>query len=125
MSDETTDPGAQQAEDQKTDPRNVEIPEVTEDVASRSNRQANLDAILDVQVTLTLEIGRTSIPIKDLLSLSQGAVVELDRLVGQPHDVLVNGTLIAQGEVVVVDDKFGIRFTDIVSPSERVQKLQS
>lgn len=124
MSDETTEPGAQQAEDQETDLQNVEMPEVTEDAASRSNRQANLDAILDVQVTLTLEIGRTSIPIKDLLSLSQGAVVELDRLVGQPHDVLVNGTLIAQGEVVVVDDKFGIRFTDIVSPSERVQKLQ-
>jgi flagellar motor switch protein FliN len=124
MSDETTEPGAQQAEEQGGDPRNVEMPEVTEDTTSRSNRQANLDAILDVQVTLTLEIGRTSIPIKDLLSLSQGAVVELDRLVGQPHDVLVNGTLIAQGEVVVVDDKFGIRFTDIVSPSERVQKLQ-
>jgi flagellar motor switch protein FliN/FliY len=124
MSDETTETGDQEAADQEASPQSVEMPEVTEDTASRSTRPANLDAILDVQVTLTLEIGRTSIPIKDLLSLNQGAVVELDRLVGQPHDVLVNGTLIAQGEVVVVDDKFGIRFTDIVSPSERVKKLQ-
>jgi flagellar motor switch protein FliN/FliY len=83
-----------------------------------------LDAILDVPVTLTLEIGATKLPIKDLLSLGQGSVIELERMVGEPHDVLVNGTLIAQGEVVVVNDQFGIRFTDIVSPAERVQRLK-
>ena len=82
------------------------------------------NAILDVPVTLTLEIGATQLPIKDLLSLGQGSVIELERMVGEPHDVLVNGTLIAQGEVVVVNDQFGIRFTDIVSPAERVQRLK-
>ena len=83
-----------------------------------------MDAILDVPVTLTLEIGATQLPIKELLSLGQGSVIELERMVGEPHDVLVNGTLIAQGEVVVVNDQFGIRFTDIVSPAERVQRLK-
>ena len=106
------------------DPQNVDLPEVTADASSTSNREANLDAILDVPVTLTLEIGRTSLPIKELLSLGQGSVIELERLVGEPHDVLVNGTLIAQGEVVVVNDQFGIRFTDIVRPAERVQRLK-
>ena len=75
-------------------------------------------------MTLTLEIGATQLPIKELLSLGQGSVIELERMVGEPHDVLVNGTLIAQGEVVVVNDQFGIRFTDIVSPAERVQRLK-
>ena len=79
--------------------------------------------VLDVPVQLTAEIGRTRITIKSLLQLSQGSVVELDGLAGQPLDVLINGYLIAQGEVVVVNEKYGIRLTDIITPSERMQKL--
>jgi flagellar motor switch protein FliN/FliY len=82
-----------------------------------------IDAILDVPITISMEIGRARINIRNLLQLNQGSVVELDRLAGEPMDVLVNGTLIAQGEVVVVNEKFGIRLTDIVSPSDRVKKL--
>lgn len=85
---------------------------------------ANLDLILDIPVTLAVELGRTKIQIRNLLQLAQGSVVELDRLAGEPMDVLVNGCLVAQGEVVVVNDKFGIRLTDIVSPVERVKKLR-
>ena len=85
--------------------------------------EVKLDVILDVPVTLSLEIGRTKINIRNLLQLNQGSVVELDRFAGEPMDVLVNGTLVAHGEVVVVNDKFGIRLTDIISPSERVRKL--
>ena len=107
-----------------TEAQSVEAPEVQADQTAGGLREANLDAILDVPVTLTLEIGATQLPIKELLSLSQGSVIELERMVGEPHDVLVNGTLIAQGEVVVVNDQFGIRFTDIVSPAERVQRLK-
>lgn len=83
----------------------------------------NLDLILDIPVNLTVELGRTKIAIRNLLQLAQGSVVELDGLAGEPMSVLVNGCLIAQGEVVVVNDKFGIRLTDIISPSERIRKL--
>jgi flagellar motor switch protein FliN/FliY len=83
-----------------------------------------MDSILDVPVTISMEIGRTRINIRNLLQLNQGSVVELDRLAGEPMDVLINGTLIAQGEVVVVNEKFGIRLTDIVSPADRVKRLQ-
>lgn len=82
-----------------------------------------LDVILDVPVTVSMEIGRTNINIRNLLQLNQGSVIELDRFAGEPMDVLVNGTLIAHGEVVVVNDKFGIRLTDVISPTERVKKL--
>ena len=82
-----------------------------------------LDVILDIPVTLSMEVGRTQVPIRNLLQLNQGSVVELDRMAGEPLDVLVNGTLIAHGEVVVVNEKFGIRLTDIITPSERIQKL--
>ena len=85
--------------------------------------QGDIDRVLDVPVQLTAELGRTRITIKNLLQLSQGSVVELDGLAGQPMDVFINGYLIAQGEVVVVNDKFGIRLTDIITPSERIQKL--
>jgi flagellar motor switch protein FliN/FliY len=85
---------------------------------------ANLDMILDIPVSLTVELGRTKIAIRNLLQLAQGSVVELDGLAGEPMDVLVNGCLIAQGEVVVVNDKFGIRLTDIITPSERIRKLR-
>ena len=84
----------------------------------------NLDVILDVPVTLSLEVGRTRLPIRSLLQLNQGSVVELERSAGEPLDVFVNGTLVAHGEVVVVNDKFGIRLIDVVSPAERIRKLK-
>ncbi|MGL4318592.1 MAG: flagellar motor switch protein FliN [Pseudomonas sp.] len=84
----------------------------------------NLDVILDIPVSISMEVGSTDISIRNLLQLNQGSVVELDRLAGEPLDVLVNGTLIAHGEVVVVNEKFGIRLTDVISPSERIKKLR-
>lgn len=84
---------------------------------------ANLDVVLDIPVTLSMEVGRRRMTIRDLLKLSQGSVLELDRDAGAPMDVMVNGTLIAQGEVVVVNDRFGIRLTDVVSMRERVKRL--
>ena len=90
---------------------------------ARNDTPNDIDFILDIPVQLTVELGRTKIAIKNLLQLAQGSVVELDGLAGEPMDVLVNGCLIAQGEVVVVNDKFGIRLTDIISPSERIRKL--
>ena len=87
-------------------------------------KDERLDVILDIPVTLSMEVGRTHIPIRNLLQLNQGSVVELDRLAGEPLDVLVNGTLIAHGEVVVVNEKFGIRLTDVMSPHERINKLR-
>lgn len=103
----------------------AEFPELGEAKTARppSADEVKLDVILDVPVTVSLEIGRTKINIRNLLQLNQGSVVELDRFAGEPMDVLVNGTLVAHGEVVVVNDKFGIRLTDIISPSERVRKL--
>ncbi len=86
--------------------------------------EVNLDVILEIPVTLSMEIGRTEISIRNLLQLNQGSVIELDRLAGEPMDVMVNGTLVAHGEVVVVNEKFGIRLTDIISPQERVKKLR-
>ncbi|MCB1876007.1 MAG: flagellar motor switch protein FliN [Chromatiales bacterium] len=89
----------------------------------RGRDDIRLEAILDIPVMLSMEIGHTDISIRNLLQLTQGSVVELDRLAGEPMDVLVNGTLIAHGEVVVVNEKFGIRLTDVISPAERVKKL--
>jgi flagellar motor switch protein FliN/FliY len=86
--------------------------------------EVNLDVILDIPVTLSVEIGRTRQTIRNLLQLNQGSVVELDRLAGEPMDVLVNGTMIAHGEIVVVNEKFGIRLTDVISAAERVKKLK-
>ncbi len=86
--------------------------------------ESNLSMILDIPVTVAVEIGRSKVTISNLLKLNQGSVVELDRLAGEPMDVLVNGTLIAHGEIVVVNEKFGIRLTDIISPTERVKKLK-
>jgi flagellar motor switch protein FliN/FliY len=91
--------------------------------ASQPAAANNLDLILDIPVSLNVELGRTKLAIRNLLQLAQGSVVELDGLAGEPMDVLVNGTLIAQGEVVVVNDKFGIRLTDIISPAERLRRL--
>jgi flagellar motor switch protein FliN/FliY len=92
--------------------------------APANTAEVNLDVILDVPVTLSMEVGRTRIPIRNLLQLNQGSVVELDRAAGEPLDVFVNGTLVAHGEVVVVNEKFGIRLTDVISPSERIRKLK-
>lgn len=88
-----------------------------------TDTENDIDFILDIPVQLTVELGRTKIAIKNLLQLAQGSVVELDGLAGEPMDVLVNGCLIAQGEVVVVNDKFGIRLTDIITPAERIRKI--
>jgi flagellar motor switch protein FliN len=88
-----------------------------------TNTENDIDFILDIPVQLTVELGRTKIAIKNLLQLAQGSVVELDGMAGEPMDVLVNGCLIAQGEVVVVNDKFGIRLTDIITPAERIRKI--
>ncbi len=84
----------------------------------------NLDVLLDVPLSMSLEVGRSRLSIRDLLQLNQGSVVELDRVAGEPMDVMVNGTLVAHGEVVVVNDKFGIRLTDVISPAERIKQLQ-
>jgi flagellar motor switch protein FliN/FliY len=106
--------------------RRVTMPDLRSGESAEAAEAAtgNLDVILDIPVTLTMEIGRAKIPIRNLLKLNQGSVVELERLAGEPLDVLVNGMLIAHGEVVVVNEHFGIRFTDVVSPAERVQKLR-
>ncbi len=93
-------------------------------VALTSDEQRKLDTILDIPVTISMEVGRTQINIRNLLQLNQGSVVELDRVAGESLDVLVNGTLIAHGEVVVVNDKFGIRLTDVISQTERIKKLR-
>lgn len=87
-------------------------------------RDVNLEVILDVPVTLSMEVGRTRIPIRNLLQLNQGSVVELERAAGEALDVFVNGTLVAHGEVVVINEKFGIRLTDVISPAERIRKLK-
>ena len=91
--------------------------------AAPAAQRTDLDMILDIPVQLTVQLGRTKIAIKNLLQLAQGSVVELDGMAGEPMDVLVNGCLIAQGEVVVVNEKFGIRLTDVITPSERLRKL--
>jgi flagellar motor switch protein FliN len=89
-----------------------------------SDNDVSLDVILDVPVMLSLEVGRTRMAIRNLLQLNQGSVVELERGAGEPLDVFVNGTLVAHGEVVVVNDRFGVRLTDVVSPSERIRRLR-
>ena len=100
----------------------VGLEELTED--EEPNTNPDLDVILDIPVSISMEVGCTSITIRNLLQLNQGSVIELDRLAGEPLDVLVNGTLIAHGEVVVVNEKFGIRMTDVISPAERIKKLR-
>lgn len=94
------------------------------EAAQQDMKDLNLDVILDVPVTLSLEVGRARMPIRNLLQLNQGSVIELERGAGEPLDVYVNGTLIAHGEVVVINDRFGVRLTDVVSPSERIRRLR-
>jgi len=117
---------AEQAQAEAAAQAKTAAAQVFQDFSSPSPRTGthnDIDFILDIPVQLTVELGRTKIAIKNLLQLAQGSVVELDGLAGEPMDVLVNGCLIAQGEVVVVNEKFGIRLTDIVTPSERMRKL--
>ncbi len=95
----------------------------TAPAASGANPMQDIQMVLDIPVQLSVELGRTRVPIKYILQLAQGSIVELDALAGEPMDVLINGYLIAQGEVVVVNDKFGIRLTDIVTPSERMRRV--
>jgi len=99
------------------------LDELSDDSAG-ANGDNKLETILDIPVTISMEVGRTNISIRNLLQLNQGSVVELDRVAGEPLDVLVNGTLIAHGEVVVINDKFGIRLTDVISQVERIKKLK-
>lgn len=109
---------------QKAAPPAATEPPAAEGGASGSAAEINLESLLDVSVTLSVEIGRSKLAIKDLVSLNQGSVIELDREVNEPLDLLVNGTLMARGEVVVVDGQFGLRLIDIVSPRERLKKLK-
>lgn len=102
----------------------AELDELSEDKPITQEEKRKLDTILDIPVTISMEVGRSHISIRNLLQLNQGSVVELDRVAGEPLDVLVNGTLIAHGEVVVVNDKFGIRLTDVISQIERIKKLR-
>jgi len=136
MSDENTDNpsqgnqdagddwGAAMEEQNELDATKVSPDNLTESPALEGSLQeAKLDVILDIPVSLSMEVGRTQIAIRNLLQLTQGSVVELDRLAGEPLDVKVNGTLIAHGEVVVINEKYGIRLTDVMSPQERIKKL--
>jgi len=116
---------AEQAAAESSGQASVQKAQIFQTLTSDAGQPAanNLDLILDIPVHLTVELGRTKIAIRNLLQLAQGSVVELDGLAGEPMDVLVNGCLIAQGEVVVVNDKFGIRLTDIISPAERLRRI--
>jgi flagellar motor switch protein FliN len=115
---------ASAAKDKGDDVQRAAFQDLQADPGVGRGDDTNLDVILDIPVTISMEIGRSRIAIRNLLQLNQGSVVELDRLAGEPMDVLVNGTLIAHGEVVVVNEKFGIRLTDVISPAERVKKLK-
>jgi len=125
MWDEALDEQAEASAAGVNAPETVELEELTEDDAPITGEEKRkLDAILDIPVTISMEVGRSNISIRNLLQLNQGSVVELDRVAGEALDVLVNGTLIAHGEVVVVNDKFGIRLTDVISQTERIKKLK-
>ncbi len=108
----------------RDEPEVAEMDELSDSGGEFTTGDAKLDVILDIPVTVAMEIGRTKISIRNLLQLNQGSVVELDRLAGEPMDVLVNNTLVAHGEVVVVNEKFGIRLTDVISPAERIKNLK-
>lgn len=124
MADDWAAAMAEQAEADEAIANTVSFDELKNEVESRPAGSPDLDVILDIPVSISMEVGRTSITIRNLLQLNQGSVIELDRLAGEPLDVLVNGTLIAHGEVVVVNEKFGIRMTDVISPAERIKKLR-
>lgn len=121
---EQADAEADQEGGENEDVQVAELDELTDDAPITQEEKKKLDTILDIPVTISMEVGRSQISIRNLLQLNQGSVVELDRVAGEPLDVLVNGTLIAHGEVVVVNDKFGIRLTDVISQIERIKKLR-
>ncbi|BCV66059.1 flagellar motor switch protein FliN [Shewanella carassii] len=123
--EEMDDWAAAMAEQAEEEAKAVDLDELKSDARPLSEEEAaKLDTILDIPVTISMEVGRSFISIRNLLQLNQGSVVELDRVAGEPLDVMVNGTLIAHGEVVVVNDKFGIRLTDVISQTERIKKLK-
>lgn len=127
MSNEDMDDwAAAMAEQAEEEAKAVELEELKDKGTHTltDDESAKLDTILDIPVTISMEVGRSFISIRNLLQLNQGSVVELDRVAGEPLDVMVNGTLIAHGEVVVVNDKFGIRLTDVISQTERIKKLK-
>lgn len=123
---EAMEEAGQKGEGAKSDVRAAPMEEFDQMSATTqgSGPPPDLDVILDIPVSISMEVGNTQIPIRNLLQLNQGSVIELDRLAGEPLDVLVNGTLIAHGEVVMVNEKFGIRLTDVISPGERIKRLQ-
>ena len=125
MWDEALDEQAEASAEKANQAKKVELEELTEDERPITGEEKRkLDTILDIPVTISMEVGRSNLSIRNLLQLNQGSVVELDRVAGEALDVLVNGTLIAHGEVVVVNDKFGIRLTDVISQIERIKKLK-
>ena len=123
-SEADTDWGAALEEQETAEAEAAPMQNLVEDEGDGNVGDTNLDVILDIPIAISLQIGSTKISIRNLLKLNQGSVVELDRLAGEPLDVLVNGTLIAHGEVVVVNEKYGIRLTDVISAAERIQKLK-
>lgn len=124
MADDWAAAMAEQADADEAMAHAVSFDELKGETIKQTPGSPDLDVILDIPVSISMEVGRTSITIRNLLQLNQGSVIELDRLAGEPLDVLVNGTLIAHGEVVVVNEKFGIRMTDVISPAERIKKLR-
>lgn len=125
MEEQEIEEASAEAQSEEQDPAEaVDFNELSASGSVDTESQPDLDVILDIPVKIAMEVGSTAISIRNLLQLNQGSVVELDRLAGEPLDVLVNGTLIAHGEVVVVNEKFGIRMTDVISPSERIKKLR-
>jgi flagellar motor switch protein FliN/FliY len=122
---EQADAGLEQQQAAGEDYEPAEFDDLNREAGTRTlNGDTSLDVILDIPVTLSMEIGRTRVSIQELLQLARGSIVELDRMAGEPLDVLVNGTLVARGEVVVVNDKFGVRLNDVISPADRVQTLR-
>ena len=122
--DEQADAKAEGESAEEDGAQTVELEELTDEAPITGEEKRKLDAILDIPITIAMEVGRSHISIRNLLQLNQGSVVELDRVAGEALDVMVNGTLIAHGEVVVVNDKFGIRLTDVISQIERIKKLR-
>lgn len=122
--EEAGETGEEEEDVQPAPMEELEDDSVPVDKPEGDNTAPELDVILDIPVMISMEVGNTTIAIRNLLQLNQGSVIELDRLAGEPLDVLVNGTLIAHGEVVMVNDKFGIRLTDVISQSERIQRLK-
>jgi len=115
----------EESESASAEAKSIDLDELKDTKKPMSDEELErLDSILDIPVTISMEVGRSKINIRNLLQLNQGSVVELERIAGEPLDVLVNGTLIAHGEVVVVNDKFGIRLTDVISQTERIKKLK-